>query len=150
MTTEELSWEERNNLYKFCLIPTFIVFFLILIYFNYLMYTDSLKTLWDFITRVGWLYIFMPTAFFITFEVLYHQRIEKPLKFHFKRLLGRLLLLLLSTLSFFGFLLVIQPVFYPIVGDWVGVVGSVLWVIFFTLVVIKFRKLFAKFDRGDW
>lgn len=151
MTTEELSWEETNHLYKLCLIPTFIIFFIILVYFNYLMYTGSLKTLWDFIIRVGWLYIFMPITFFIAFELLYHRKIKKPPTFHLKRLIGRMLLLLLSALSFFGFLFVTQPVFYPIMGNWGGlVVGSVLWTVFFTLVIIRFRKLFAKLDRGNW
>lgn len=150
MTKEELSWEEKNHLYKLCLIPTFAVFFIVLVYFNYLMYTDPMKTLWDFIIRVGWLYIFMPITFFITFEVLSYRKMKSP-TFHLKRLVGRILLLLLGAFSFFGFLFATQMVFSPIIGNWEGsVVGSVLWVILFTLVVMKLKNFFKKLDKGDW
>jgi hypothetical protein len=151
MTNEELSWEETNHLYKLCAIPMLFVFFIMLIYFNYLMYTGSLKTRWDFIILIALpFFIFFPTAGMVTFELVYHQKIKKSLKFHVKRFMGRTLLLLVSVLSFFGFLIITQQLLYPIISDLDVIVGSVLWVVAFALVILRFRKLFAKLDRGEW
>lgn len=149
MTTEDLSLEEINHLYKLSLMPSLAVFFIIMIYFSYLMFTDPLETLWDFITSVGWLYIFMPITLFTSFEVLSYRKTGRS--FNFKRLVTRTLLILLSALSFFSFLLAMQLGFSSILGYWESVLlGCFFWVIFFTLVVIKFREFFQRFDKGDW
>lgn len=151
MTERELSWEEINNLYKLSLIPTLLVFFVVLIYFNYLMYADSLKSVWDGLLHVGPLFTAMPIVFFLTFEALYHRKLRKPLRFHLKRFIGRILPLLASALSYFGFLIfIVNPFLSPIMGDRGLLVGSVLWIVIFFLVVMRFRKILAKLDSGNW
>lgn len=142
MNAEELSWEEKNHLYKLCTIPTLIVFYAILIYLVYLMRTSPFKTVWEGLFHIGPLLTVMPTTFFITFEVLYHRKVKKPLGFHMKRFAGRMLLLAVSVLSYFGFLIyLIKPIFSPIVGDRDFLVGSVLWVIIFSMIIKRFRGI---------
>lgn len=150
MVTEELSGEDTNHLYKLCVIPTLVVFYAILTYFVYLMRTDSLKTIWDFTFRVGWFFIFMPTTFFVAFEVLYHRKITKPLRFHLKRFTGRMLPILASALSYFGFLIVAELIFSPIVGDRAFLVGSILWLAIFVVIVLKLKRFVGKLDKGEW
>ena len=151
MTTEDLSWEERNHLYKLSAIPMFCVFLAILIYFNYLMYTDPLETRWDFVTLIGLpFFFFFPTTFMVTFEILYHRKVRKPISFHLKRLVGQMFFLSVSALWFFGMLIVMQPVLSPIVGDRDFLVSSFLSLIIFAIAVVRFRKIINRIDRAEW
>ena len=115
----------------------FCVFLVILMYFNYLMYTDPLKTRWEFITLIGLpFFIIFPSTFMISFEILYHRKVRKRISFHLKRFIGQMFFLLVSTLWFFGILIIMQPVLSPIVGDRDFLVSSFLSSIIFAIAVI--------------
>jgi hypothetical protein len=151
MAREDLSPEEIERLYKICLIPMLSVFLIILIYFNYLMYTNPLKTRWDFLTEIGLpLFVLFPVSGMVTFEILYHRKVKSPLKFHLKRFLGRLFLLLLSGLWFFGVLIVLEPVLSPIVGDRDFLVSFILATIVYALVILKLKEFVNRLDKGEW
>ena len=151
MTAEDLSWEERNHLYKLSAIPTLCVFFVILIYFNYLMYTDPLETRWEFVTLICLpFFIFFPTTFMVTFEILYHRKVSKPISFHLKRLVGQMFFLAVSASWFLAMLIIMQPVLSPIIGDRDFLVSSVLSLIIFAIVVVRFRKIIDRIDRAEW
>jgi len=141
MTNDDLSWEEKNQLYKICAIPMFITFCIFLIYFVYLMKNALIQTTWDFLTNVLIGIAIIPLLIFaLTFELLYHQKIEKPLKFHLKRFGINASLILISALSIFVFLLFVDTVLSPYLGGRAILIGAVLWTVIFFMIVTKYQR----------
>lgn len=151
MTSEELSPKEIDRLYKLCVIPMLSVFYVILAYFVYLLLTDGLKTRWEFLTRIGVpFFVLFPVSGMVTFEILYHRKVKSPLEFHLKRFSGRLFLLLVSGLWFFGMLIGLEPVLSSLVGDRDFLVSFVLAVIVYALVILKVKEFVSRLDKGEW
>jgi hypothetical protein len=151
VTPEDLTWEERNHLYKLSAIPMFCVFLAFLIYFNYLMYTDPLETRLEFITLIGLpFFISFPMAGILSYEILYCRMVKRSLRFDLKRFVGRTFFLLVSGFWFFSMLLIMQPVLSPIIGDSDFLVSIFLSLIIFALIVVRFRRIVSKLDRGEW
>ncbi len=151
MTKEELSPEEINRLYKLCVIPMLSVFYVILAYFVYLLLTDALITRWDLMTRILLpFFIFFPVSGMVTFEILYHRKVKSPLKFHLKRFSGRLFIILLSFLWYFGLVIGLEPVLSPIVGDRDFLVSSVLASVVYALVVLELKEYISRLEKGEW
>lgn len=118
MANEELSQQEINHLYNLCAISVIAIFFIILAYFNYLMYTGSLITRSDYLLKVGLPFMILgPTAGAVTFEVCYHQKIRKTLSFHLKRFTGRMIIFLISAFWFVGVLAGLEPILSPVFGS---------------------------------
>jgi len=131
------------------MIPFFLVFVIVLIYFNYLMYTDGVRSFWDFIFRVGLLFFPPYTVAMLTFEILYCRQTKKP--FNVKRFASRMLFAIASVLSLLGFLAVIINGSSSILAEEnAGTLGFVLWLIIFFIVVTKFRQFFTRLAEGGW
>lgn len=86
----------------------------------------------------------------VTFEILYHRKVKSPLEFHLKRFSGRLFLLLVSGLWFFGMLIGLEPVLSSLVGDRDFLVSFVLAVIVYALVILKVKEFVSRLDKGEW
>jgi len=142
MAESELTLEEREHLHKMSAIALVVVFSVIMLYFVYLMDTDPLKTSWDFIVRIGLpSAVGMPTAFFLTFEVLYHRRVKKRIQFHLRRFACNMLVPVSGMLSLFS----VQGIFFVLFSTALSerravLLGTGLWVLMFLTVVLKLRK----------
>lgn len=125
------------------------VFFVFLGYLAYLLHYSLLKTQLDFLVR--W---FLPFAFsclesgFVTFEVLYHKRIKKPLKFHLKRLAANSLIILFGIALLLGFSLGLHPFLFPIVGNEEFLVSALLTLLVFSVVILRFKDAIARFYKA--
>lgn len=91
MTEDELSWEERNHLYNLSVISFLIVVFAIAIFEVHLLETRPLTLLDGIIWLALPAAILAPTAWLVTYEVLYYRRTRKSGAFHAKRLIRRVL-----------------------------------------------------------
>lgn len=142
MAESDLTLEERDHLYKMSAIAFTIVFSVVMLYFVYLMHTDPLKTLWDFIVRIGLpLAVGLPAAFFLVFEVLYYRRAKKKARFHLGRLANNVLIVIAGILSLF----LVQGAFFVIFSTTLSerravLFGTGLWTLAFLIVVLKLRK----------
>jgi hypothetical protein len=146
MANEDLTWEERNQLYKLCTIPMFITFCILLIYFVYLMQNTILKTSWDFLTKFGLPFaISIPLAGVISFEAFYYRKLKKPIRFHLRRGGLNASLVLVSVFSLFGFLLLTDAVLSPHLGGRAILIGAVLWTVIFFIIVTKYQRFLRKF-----
>jgi len=151
MTSDELSPGEIERLYKICLIPMLSVFEVILAYFVYLLLTDALTTRWELMTQILLpFFIFFPVSGMVTFEILYHRKVKSPLKFHLKRFSGRLFIILLSGLWYFGLVIGLEPVLSPVVGDRDFLVSSVLASVVYALIILKLKGYISKLEKGEW
>lgn len=148
MTEKDLSWEERNQLYKLCAIPMSITFCIFLIYFIYLMQNALIQTTWDFLTKVLIEVIIIPTLIFaLTFELLYHRKIKKPLKFHLKRFSISASLILISAFSIFALLSFVDAVLSQYLGGRAILIGAILWTLIFFIIVTKYQKFLESFKQ---
>jgi amino acid transporter len=146
MTEKDLSWEERNQLYKLCAIPMCITFCIFLVYFVYLMQNALIQTTWDFLTKILIEAIIIPTLVFaLAFELLYHRKIKKSLKFHLKRFGMSASLILVSALSIFALLSFLDSMLSPFLGGRAILIGAALWALIFFIIVTKYQKFFRKF-----
>ena len=146
MTNEDLTWEERNQLYKLCTIPMFITFCILLIYFVYLMQNTILQTSWDFLTKFGLPFaISIPLVGVISFEAFYYRKLKKPIRFHLRRGGLNASLVLVSVFSLFGFLLLTDAVLSPHLGGRAILIGAVLWTVIFFIIVTKYQRFLRKF-----
>jgi len=142
MAESELTPEDREHLHKMSAIALMLVFSAIMLYFIYLMNTNPLKTLWDLIVWVGLpSAVGMPTAFFLTFEVLYRRRVKNRIQFHLRRFAGNMLVPVVGILS----LLSVQGIFFVLFSTALSerravLLGTGLWVLMFLTVVFKLRK----------
>ncbi len=142
MANDDLSWEEKNQIYKICAIPMFVTFSIFLIYFVYLMQNALIQTTWDFLTNVLIGVVIIPLLVFaLTFELLYHHKIDKPLKFHLKRFGMNASLISVSAMSIFTFLFFIDTVLSPYLGGRAILIGAVLWTVIFFIIVTKYQKV---------
>jgi hypothetical protein len=146
MANEDLTLEERNQLYKLCTIPMFITFCILLIYFVYLMQHTILQTSWDFLTKFGLPFaISIPLAGVISFEAFYYRKLKKPIRFHLRRGGLNASLVLVSVFSLFGFLLLTDAVLSPHLGGRAILIGAVLWTAIFFIIVTKYQRFLRKF-----
>jgi len=146
MANEDLTWEDRNQLYKLCTIPMLITFSIFLIYFVYLMRYAILQTSWDFLTKFGLPFaISIPLAGIVSFEAFYYRKLKKPIGFHLRRLGLNVSLVLVSVFSFFGFLLLTDAVLSPYLGGRAILTGVVLWTVIFFIIVTKYQRFLRKF-----
>ena len=146
MANADLTWEERNQLYKLCTIPMFITFCILLIYFVYLMQNTIIQTPWDFLTKFALPFaISIPLAGIISFEAFYYRKLKKPIRFHLRRFGLNASLVLLSAFSLFGFLLFTDAVLSPYLGGRTMLIGAVLWTLIFFIIVTKYQRFFRKF-----
>jgi hypothetical protein len=149
LNDQDLSPEETNHLYELSTIPMALVSIVFLGYLVYLLHYSLLKTQADFL--VGW---FLPLAFFglesgfITFEVLYHRRIKKPLRFHLKRLVANTLIVLFGIALLFVFTLGLHPFLSSIVGKDDFLVSALLTLLVFSVVILRFKDAIARFHKG--
>lgn len=128
----------------------FFVVVLIALYFNYLMYSNAITSLWDFVFRIGLLFLFVPyIAAMLSFEFFYSRMTKKPPDL--RRFGARILFDLIIVLSFLGFLLIADYIISPFLGDWnAALVGTVVWTIAFFVILTKFRYFITKFTEGKW
>jgi hypothetical protein len=132
---------KKNKLYKKSSIPMIITFYIFLIYFVYLMQNALLKTTWDFPTKILMPVIIVSTLVFaLSFELLYHQKIEKPLQFHLRRFGMNMLLVLVGAFSVFAFLLFVDATLSPYLGGRAILLGLFLWSLIFFVIVVKYRR----------
>jgi small-conductance mechanosensitive channel len=145
LSDQDLSQEETNHLYELSTIPMALVFFIFLGYFVYLEDNSLLKTQLDFIFR-----LFLPFAFsclesgFVAFEVLYHRRIKKPLRFQLKRLTLNSLIMLFGIALFLVFSLGLNSFLSPIVGNEEFLVSALLTLLVFSAVILTFKDVIAR------
>ncbi len=149
LSDKDLSWEETNHLYELSTIPVALVFFVFLGYLVYLLHYSLLKTQFDFLVR--W---FLPFFFFflesglVTFEVLYHRRIKKPVKFHLKRLTANSLIGLFGAALLLGFVLGLHPFLFPIAGNNDFLISALLTLLVFSVIILKFKNVIVRLNKG--
>jgi nitrogen fixation/metabolism regulation signal transduction histidine kinase len=142
MNESELSWEERDHLYKLCAIPSLIVLWTFIAYVVYLQRTDPLKNTWDFVIRLAFPNsIIELTAFFLTFEVLYHRRSGKTAAFHIKRFGRRMLSSLACVLPGLLLMCISALAFSETLGEFNATfLGIGVWVLILLIVTLKLRS----------
>jgi hypothetical protein len=150
LSFEELTWKEKEQLGGRSLIAALIVFILIFVYFNYLMYTDRPTSLWDLMLSIGFLSVFVPmTVAILVYEFLYIRKTQGS--FNTRRFAGRLLLILVCGLSFFGLVGIMVEGFSLILSEVIAIcLGALLWALVFFFIVIRFRQSFNKLTEGKW
>jgi hypothetical protein len=152
MVTEELSKKEEIHLYNLSVIPCAIVFILIMVYFVYLMHTNPIKSVADYLFRVGSLIaIFLPLSIFGTFELLYSRKVKKPFKIHLKRFIGKMVVALTMMSSLFGILSIFFYGIPTFVSEAVALICSfTIWSLIWAITILRFRRVFDKLYQGQW
>jgi putative effector of murein hydrolase LrgA (UPF0299 family) len=151
MTENELTWEERDHLYKLSAIPFLIVLYAFIAYLFYLMQTDLLKTTLDTIILLGLPFsIIGPTTLFLTFEALYYRRIRKTAAFHIRRLVRRLLFVNAGVLSLWAIVIIFDVVLSANLGEknatrlGFGIAAIALLIVVLKFTKRRFRKVFEQ------
>ena len=141
MVEGDLTWEERECLYKVSAVVFLIVFFTVMAYFIYLMNTDPFRSAWEVYVQIVLLFAFSgPTAFFLAFEFLYHRRIKKAARFHVRRFVGNVFVPLVGTLTLLGLQCVFVIVFSKTLSEFRAILlATALWVVVFFIIVLKLR-----------
>lgn len=141
MSESELTWEERDHLYKLSAIPFFIVLWASLAYLGYLMHTNPLKTTLDIVIR-----LILPQsiigliAFFLTFEVLYYRKSGKTATFHIKRFARSILCSLAGVLPGLLLMVISALAFSEAFGEFnATLLGAGLWILVLLIVTLKLR-----------
>jgi cobalamin biosynthesis protein CobD/CbiB len=152
MLTEALSEEEENHLYNLSIIPLIAIFVLIMGYFVHLMQIGSLKSVSDYVFRIGLLMaILEPVAFFGTFEWLYSRKVKKTASFYMRRFVGKMAITLAMMASLFGIFSILLYATQMLTNEFVDLVGSFLmWTIIWATIAFRFRKVFSKLYHGQW
>lgn len=136
-------------MYELSSVSLVLVFFVFMGYFVYLEHYSLLKTRFDFLFRFFLpFFILFPESGFVTFEVLYHKRIKKPLKFHLKRLTANSLVLVLGVVLLFGFVLGLHPFLSPIVGNNDFLISVLLTLLVFSVIILRFKNVIVKLNKG--
>ena len=152
MLNEELSHEEESHLLNLSCIPLLVFFPLLGVYFVYLMQKDLLKSAFDVLLYIGFaLVVAMPMTVFLSFEVLYSRKIRKPLRFHLKRLIGRMTIIGVGALLFSLTLGVLLATLSALMSERnTFLLSFATWALLWTAVVIKLRQEFTKLYKGMW
>lgn len=146
MTYEGLTIEDREHLYRLCVIPFIITLCIFIFYLVFLMRNQMIKTTMDLLTK-----LFLPFVIIvimvgvISFETLYHRKVKKPLMFHMKRLVWQFLFVLACAISFFALLLLFDTYFSQILGKWNAVLALLLWTVVFAVMVTRYQRYFRGF-----
>ena|SRR4030042_4269435 len=146
MTYEGLTSEDREHLYKFCVIPIIVTLCVFIFYFVFLMRNQMIKTTVDFLTEL-YLPLFIISAMVgtVSFETLYYRKVRKPLMFHLKRLIWQFLLVLVCAVSSSLLLIFFETYFSQILGKWYALLAFVLWTVIFAVVVTRYQRYFRGF-----
>jgi hypothetical protein len=153
MNDDELSWEQKNRLYGFSMIPSLLIAFASAIYFLFYLKENNLtESILDVVIYVG-LPIFLiglPLSS-LAFEVLYQRKIKQPLVLHFKRYSSRLFFVFMTYLSFYSFVVIVDATLSIIIGEeGAFILGTLIYLLGFSITLFKFREFFSKLDSGKW
>lgn len=150
MLKVKLSREEEIHLYNLSLIPAGIILVAFLVSFVYLMRTDVLKTLWDYLLFAAPFWTAIIGSVFLTFEALYSRKTKSSIRFYMKRFFGRMFLLVACMLSFLVTLGALYPVLSPLAGSYSILYTGVLWSLLFFIVARTFKRTINKLTEGQW
>ena len=142
MNESEISWKERDRLYKLSAIPFLIVVYAFIAYVVYLMRTNPLRDIWDFTVRVGLpSSVIGSSALFSTFEVLYHRKSGRTATFHIKRFAHRAFFVNVGVLSFLALIIIFNIAFSDTLGEKnATLLGFGICAIIFLIVALKLGK----------
>jgi len=160
MVTRELTREEEDRLYAISCIPAVIISTAIALHYLFFrleqIYPPGAPfepVMWDVLPRFFLpLLTWAPISFILTFEILYHRKIKKPLKFHVKRFMGRTLVLLIGMALFYAtwipfiFLYPLISASYALIW-WV--IFFIIWSLTFYVILTKFKGFFSKLEKGE-
>ncbi len=158
MTSEELTRKEEDRLYAMSSIPFLIIFFVTLIYYSFFRLEEIYPpgapfepVMWDMLPRFFLPMLTMaPITFFLTFEILYHRKIKKPLKFHVKRFTGRMVILLTAVALFSAIYIFSYFVLSPLISARYALLCTlIIWSLTFYAIITKFRGFFSKLEKGE-
>ncbi len=158
MVTRELTREEEDWLYAISCIPSVIISTAIV--FHYLFFrlgevyppgASFEPVVWDSLTRMFLpVLTISPITFLLTFEILYHRKIKKSLKFHVKRFTGRMVTVLTATVSFFAICIPFLFLSPLISARYALLCAFIISLLALYAILTKFRRFFSRLEKGEW
>jgi hypothetical protein len=154
ITEENLPPEEMRKILEGCAVVMIATVAIFLAYFVYLMHNSILTP--ESPISLFLLIIALPAmlsfglAGIITFELLYHRKIRKPLQFHLKRAFGQIALFLIGIVPAAVLIELFDRFLSPYFGRGIFLLGPFVWVWVFVIIVFKFRKFIRKLGNGAW
>lgn len=141
--------EDENRVWRLSLIPTLPILVILLWRFMQILRYPEM-TLWQFWMDLGvLLVILMPVSMFVSFDVICRVR-TKQSKFHFARLLSRIIITLLAAGVFSTMAFAVSYYIVPAIGFRFG---ALMWLLSSLLVIgliaFKTRSLFRKLEMGS-
>jgi len=157
MVTRELTREEEDRLYAISCIPFVIISTAIALHYLFFRLEEVYPpgapfepVIWDILPRLFLpLLTWAPISFILTFEILYHRKIKKPLKFHVKRFMGRTLVLLIGMASFFAIYIPFLFLSPLISASYALIFILIIWSLTFYVILTKFKGFFGKLEKGE-
>jgi hypothetical protein len=152
MTEKELSEDEMGRIVLMSAIP--MIAFGVSAFFLYLLPQrvdaappeNVIKIISYFIS------FFLPGAFItfaVTFEILYHRKLRKTLRFHVKRFFCRVIVCAIFALLFTAIIDILYLFLFPLMSIKLIVASAfLLIVVMLGVAVWKFRDFFSKLDKG--
>jgi len=147
-----LTIEEDKKIQRLCLIPVLIVMipFLILLA-GYVR--NPPQALWSF--HVDFVIPFTVSGAFaamISYEILYYRRVKGSLRFHTIRIVGRLFLQILTSITIFSLTIFISlHLMSPFISQpRAYFAGFLLGGFLLIIILFKIRRLIRKFEKGLW
>jgi hypothetical protein len=152
MTTMELSQKEERHLLNLSVIPAALVTYLLIACFFYFTPNQLSLSMWDYLARFGIPFaIAIPITIFLSFEILYSRKINKPISYHIKRFLGRMSIILTGILIFVIALVMIYFALISWIDEWkVLLLTGVIWFGIWGPSVFRFKKTLKKLYKGQW
>jgi hypothetical protein len=155
MMAKQITQEELNRLYSMSIIPAIIIFAFVLVYYSFVhleQISSSGSLMLDLLVNLFPLILLLPPlAFFLTFEILYSQRVKDTAKLCIRRFLGRMVILLVSVALFLFIYMTSYFFFAPLISEKFAILLSFwLWLIVLGLFVARLGHVFSKLEKGEW
>jgi len=152
---KQIAEEELNRLYSISIIPAVIIFAFTIAYYGFVhleQVNPSGSLMLDLLLNLFPLILLLPpAAFFLTFEILYGQRMKNAAKFDIRRFLGRIVILLVSVSLFLLIYLMSYLFFAPLISEKFAILLSFwLWLIVLGLLITRHGHVFGELEKGEW
>lgn len=144
----ELSPEEERHLLNLSVIPALIATQLLVFLFVLFIRNQKSLSLWFYLIYFGIPFIvILYTVTIFSFEILYSQKVKKPLKW--QRFLCRMVILVFGLSIFIGILITLQYVLFRLMNEWdIFLLAGIIWFGIWVFLVLRFKETFDKFYKG--
>jgi hypothetical protein len=151
MRADELSPEDHKRIMNKVAMSFLMTFWGYLLYrFGYRMNINPQITDIEFLNvTLVWMIIGFSICSLV-YEVFYHGKIRISMRLQLKRFSARTLTILSVFFLWFVFVIFTQPLFSQFAGSRYIAVSSIVFLLLFSVVVLSFRRVFVKLERGEW